>query len=114
MAAKTFDSLFTDTWQVNKDEYHNPRIILREAEVISAIDPITGCELIIFGKKWVRQRVKEAEKAGEQVIYPKWLQVSVEFNSRDFPTLLMLVSAVRGKHDLSRKMLATICEAMAG
>jgi hypothetical protein len=113
MAAKTFDSLFTDTWQVNKDEYHNPRIVLREAEVISAIDPITGVELIIFGKKWVGQRVKEAEKAGEQVIYPKWLQVSVEFNSRDFPTLLMLVSAVRGKHDLSRKMLATICEAMA-
>jgi hypothetical protein len=113
MAAKTFDSLFTDTWQVNKDEYHNPRIILREAEVISAIDPISGCELIIYGKKWLKERVRQAEQKGEEVIHPKWLQVSVEFGSRDFPTLLMLVSAVRGKHDLSRKMLATICEALA-
>lgn len=112
MTEITFDSMFSETWQANRDEDHNPRIILREAEVISVVDANSGCSLVISGRKLLAERIKRA-KSDDDVIGVKWLKVSLDFNSYEFPTLLMLVTAVRGGHDLPRKMLATICEAMA-
>lgn len=108
----SFDSMFGETWQAHRHEDHDPRTNLREAEVISVFDNASGAELIVFGKAHLRRKVKRA-KGPDDVIPVKWLKISLDFNSHEFPALLMLVSTLRGGHDVSRNMLAAICEAMA-
>lgn len=92
-----FESFWTTDFQRHRLEDHDPAQVLRQADVIFARDTMTGTKLLVWGKRFLHQKIK-AVPNGEEFRYTPFT-INCDFGP-ELRALLMLIAVVRGRHDL--------------
>jgi hypothetical protein len=107
-----FESFWTTDVQRHRQEDHDPAHVLRVADVIFAKDVMTGTKVLVWGKRFLQQKIKTIPDGVEFRYLP--FVINCDFASPELRTLLMLIAVVRGRHDLDAKFLKMIGAALAG
>jgi hypothetical protein len=87
-----FDALFDlDGVRPNRSSEEDVWGTLRDAEVITAVDHMTGREVVVFGRELLRRLVETGGRRWADV-----LRVGLDFDAGELPRLRAAVAAVKG------------------
>jgi hypothetical protein len=108
----SFESMWTVDHQRNQEEDHDPRDVLKRADVVIAKDAMSGAEVIVWGRLFLEKKI---ETLGDDGVF-RYLPVTVvcDFGSPELRMLMMLIAVLRGWHDVQPEMLDAIGAALAG